>query len=129
MVGFMEFSYSDTLRAMELLRMRYEVARFYGPDSLRFKGKFKELQKQGWPSRKGIYFPASTNDSIVVWQQLRYGPERVAQLPAPDQHRFQTILDSLLRPRMMSSKSGLVFPQPIDSTEALKILASEKRPK
>ena len=125
----MEFSHSDTLRAMELLRMRYEVTRFYGPDSLRFKGKFKDLRKQGWPSRQVIYFPAPTDDSILAWQLLKYGPERVSQLPAPDQRRFQTILDSLLRPRMMSSKSGLVFPQPIDSTEALKILASEKRPK
>lgn len=125
--GFMEFSHSDTLRAIELLRMRYEVSRFYQPDSLRFKGKLKEVKKQGRQRIWSLYLPASTNDSIMAWEQLRYAPERVSQLPASDQYRFQTILDSLLRPRMMSSKSGLVFPQPMDSAEALKILAAEKR--
>lgn len=127
--GFMEFSHSDTLRAMELLRMRYEVASSYPFDSLRFKGKLQEVKKQGGQRIWSLYLPAPTNDSIVAWEQLRYSPERVPQLPTPDQHRFRVILDSLLRPRMMSSKSGLVFPQPIDTTEALKILAAEKLPK
>jgi hypothetical protein len=123
-----ELSRLDTQTAINVLRMRYEVARFHTPDSLKFGKRFQLIQRQSRRQEQWLStLPTPIQDSITAWEQLRYGPAQVAALSSSDRIRYQTILDSLLRPRMMSSKSGLVFPQRADSTEALKILTAEKR--
>lgn len=117
-----DFSHDDTLQALEVLRMRRDVAELNLVEALDFQMKCKQTAYYGFDRRT---WP-SVEDSLQVWKQMNRLRSESA-LSASDQRRFRAILDSLLRPRMMSSKSGIVLPHPIDSTEALKILAAEKR--
>lgn len=117
-----DFSHDDTLQALDVLRMRRDISELNLVEALDFQMKceqtaYQDFHRRMWPS---------VEDSLQIWRRMNR-LRSVSALSAPDQHRFRTILDSLLRPRMMSSKSGLVFPQQTDSTEALKILTAEKR--
>lgn len=115
-----DFSKEDTLEALNVFRMRQELTTLSLSEALDF-----QMQCQGWAyAFRGTRW-TSVDDSLQVWRSMSRSRRKSILLPE-DATRFQAILDSLLSPRMMSSKSGLVFPQPIDSTEALKILAAEK---
>jgi len=114
-----DFSHDDTLKAIEVLRMRHDLTKLSLPELRDFRDECQRMHN--------IFSQGKIYDSLEAWRAMKLRSMRNAPLSPEDQLRFQTILDSLLRPRMMSSKSGLVFPQRADSTEALKILTAEKR--
>ena len=115
------FLRQDTLLAMDLIRMRYEVGKL--PDMLVFQMQCNERTA----GRIGNWI--STYDSLEIWKEMKYQPLRVDQLTSSEKQRFQTILDSLLRPRMMSSKSGIIFRHTADTMQALQILTAPPIPK
>ena len=117
---------------MEVLHTRYTVANLSKKDAALFRQFYTALQhEKRWVGDFWFSENASTvvSDSSVALAKLFYGPQHLSTLSAQELNRFQAILDSLTRPRMMSSKSGIIFISSIDSTLALKLVKSEKRSK
>ncbi len=123
---------TDTLIAMEVLNIRLAFSQFSDVEAAQFRRLYADLQveKSMLGEFRFLYpEPALFRDSSVALMKLIYGPQHLPYLSAQEKIRFQVVLDSLTRPRMMSSKSGIIFISSIDSTLALKIVKSEKRSK
>ena len=116
---FFQVSRQDTLRAIDMLRMRHEVAKLALPDALEFEMKcnLRRIKNGNW---------VSTEDSLGFWEQLKFHPQRVAQLSSEEGLRFRTILDSLPKPY---GYDGLQYRMKYQVPQALKILAAEKWPR
>jgi len=120
------FSRSDTLLTLDILRMRYEVGRLNFQDALLFDLKRLSERRHEWRMWYSINDPVK--DSIRLWEQFKYGPQRVSRLSAKEKLRFQVILNSLPNSGM-SQKSRLILRNEHDVAQALKILAAEKWPR
>lgn len=121
---------ADSSAAMEVLHTRHTVANLSKKDAALFRQFYTDLQhEKRWVGDFWFSDNASNvvSDSSVALARLFYGPQHLPTLSAEELNRFQVVLDSLTRPRMMSSKSGIIFISSIDSTLALKIVKSEKR--
>ncbi len=122
----------DTLMAMNILRTRYDVAYLTNEEAREFRQIYADLQT-GTSGYEGVRVSlADPNpdraDSSLALMTLRYGPQHLPRLSEQEKARFKVVLDSLTRPRLMSSKSGMIFISSIDTTQAIKIVKSEKRP-
>ena len=131
-LGFPDDAKYDSLLATTILQTRYEIAQFSPEEAKKFKQIHQSLLSSKEKQEKDRFFPIDPNlylDSAFVLTKMKYGPQQLVALSSQEKSRFQVVLDSLTRPRMMSSKSGIIFISSIDSTLALKIVKSEKRPK
>lgn len=121
----------DTLVALSILRTRYEVAHLSAQDAQAFQRIYADREKT---TRSEVYYykywgdPVFlSGDSSIALVRLKYGPQHLPLLSSEEQARFQFVLDSLTRPRMMSTKSGIIFLSAVDTMQAIKLVKSEKR--
>lgn len=122
----------DSLEAMEVLQTRHAITQLPGKEATLFRQFYSDLREEKkWAGdyRFSHFGLAMYRDSSLALAKLFYGPQHLPTLSIEEMNRFQAVLDSLTRPRMMSSKSGIIFISSIDSTLALKIVKSEKRSK
>ncbi len=122
---------SDTIVAMDILRTRYEVAHFSDKDAADFKQLYAAFQAEdnGFEEyyQSNLVTLSFGRDSTRALEKLKYSPQHLPQLSQQEMIRFESVLDSLTRPRMMSSKTGIIFISAFDTTQAIKIVKAEKR--
>ncbi|MBC7778216.1 MAG: hypothetical protein H7246_22475 [Phycisphaerae bacterium] len=120
----------DTLIAMNILRTRYDVAHLSVEEAPEFRQIYAALQtgRSGYEELRVSFADPNSDraDSSLALAILRYGPQHLPRLSEQEKARFKVVLDSLTRPRMMSSKSGVIFISAVDTTQAIKIVKSEK---
>jgi hypothetical protein len=120
----------DSLIALDILRTRYLVAHLSDQEIADFQKVYavfrgdKQRVEDYLSLNSGVYFRG--RDSSLALERLMYGPKNLPRLSEQEKARFIVVLDSLTRPRMMSSKSGRIFISPVDTTQAIKIVMSEK---
>ena len=121
----------DSLIAMDILRTRYELGHLSNQEATEYQAVYASLllAKDGdWNKVDFSSNPyAGGWDSSFALAILKYGPQHLPRLSAKESARFQIVLDSLMQPRWMSSKSGLIFTSAFDTMDAIKIVKEEKR--
>jgi hypothetical protein len=120
----------DTIVAMKILHTRYAVAHLSPQEVLDFQQMYAAIikDKENPRMRHDGYYLYRT-DSTDALNMLRYGPQHYSNLSEEERLRFKIVWDSLNRPRMMSSKTGIIFFSSMDTTRAIQIVKSEKSPK
>lgn len=116
----------DTLRSLNVLRTRYEVAHLSKQEARDYKRIFSNFRKEKLTE---YHVLPIESDSSLVLSRLRYGPQHFSQLSEQEKTRFKFVLDSLSRPKMLYSGVGPeYFLKAADTTRAIKIVKTEKMP-
>jgi len=115
------FSAEDTAIALKVLDMYDAMGRGLNFWEYEYFGNASKAVRKAFGT-------LTAEDSLQFWETIKRH-RRSYKLPpmtASETVRFQIILDSLTRPRLGSSKSGLIFRGHGDTLQALKILDAER---
>ena len=132
-IGVEYASQIDSMKAMDILRTRYEVEHLSDQELVEFNQLYSILlaDRRGWDDYRWLhsvhYFPPV--DSSLVLAKLKYGPQHLPKLSEREKLRFKSVMDSLTRSPMIMSSKTVILISSADTIQAIKIVKAEKHPK